>query len=140
MLGPGTTPCWLQAPPTPLTVTSPTATEGVSGAYTDPAPSTTTPGDPSAASPSIQPTPGAITWAVDGTGHSNALGDTAVASGYDPSIMAAATSTCIGGVTTGYAVPTMVGTMSAVGSPIHPAVGSSIMAITSRSATSEGAP
>ena len=41
---------------------------------------------------------------------------------------------------TGYIVPATVGSMSAVGSPVHLAVGSGIAAITGCSATSEGAP
>ena len=54
--------------------------------------------------------------------------------------MATTTSTCVHGVTTGYATPTMVGTTSAVGSPIRPAVSSGIAAITGCSATTKGAP
>ena len=77
---------------------------------------------------------------VDGIGRAGALGAAAVAPGYDPSVTAAATSTGIGRVMTSNAAPTVVGTTSAAGSPIRPTVGSDIAAITSCSATSEGAP
>jgi len=54
--------------------------------------------------------------------------------------MAATTSTCVGGVMTGCVVPTTVGAKSAVGSLIHPTIGSDITTITGCSTTFEGAP
>jgi len=103
-------------------------------------PSTMTPRDPSAMSLSAQPEPGAVAWATDGTGRADASGDATVAHGYDQSITAAATSTGIGGVTTGCVAPTMVGATSAVGSPVHPAIGSGITAVIGCSVMSEGDP
>ena len=82
------------------TRTPPSAMEGISGADTNLSPITTTPGDPSAASPFIQPMPGAVAWAADGKSCANASGNAAVAPGYDPSITAATTSTCVSGVMT----------------------------------------
>ena len=118
----------------------PPATEGVSSADANLSPSTMTPGDPPAVSPSIRPVLGAIAWAIDGMDHAIASGDVAVAHGYDPSVLATATTTYVGGVMTGYIAPTMFGDTSAVSSPVCPTVGSGIMAITSCSTTSEGAP
>ena len=56
----------------------------------------------------------------------------------DPSITGAATSTCIGGVMTGYDTTATVGTTSAVRSSVHPVVDSGIMAVTGCSATAKG--
>ena len=103
----------------------------------DPSPGTTTPRDPSDTSPSVWPMPGAVAWAADGAGRAGALGAAAVAPSYDQSITDAATCTYVGGVMTGSIAPTTVGAMSAVGSPIRPAVSSAIAAITSCSVTSE---
>ena len=114
--------------------------EGASDVGMNLSPSTTTPGDPSAASPSVWPAPSAVAWATDGMGHANALGNAAVVPGYDPSIMTAATSTCIGGVTTGCVTPATVGATSAVGSPVLPTIGSVITAVTGCSMMSEGDP
>ena len=63
-----------------------------------------------------------------------------VAPGYDPPIMAVATSTYVGGVPIGYVTPATVGTTSAVGSTARPVVGNGIVAIVGCSATSKGAP
>ena len=101
---------------------------------------TTTPEDPSAKSPSIQPMLGIVAWDTDGADHVGALGATTVAPGCDPFVTAAATSTCVGGVMTGYVVPAMVGAMSVVGSSIRPTVSSGIAAIAGYSIASEGAP
>ena len=114
--------------------------KGLSDVDADPSPSTMAPRDPSATSPSIQPAPGAVTWATDGMGHADASGTAAVAPGCDPSVTVAATSTCIDGVTIGCVVPTMVGTTSAVGSPICLIVGSSIAIVTGCSMTSKVTP
>ena len=77
---------------------------------------------------------------VDGIGRAGALGAAAVAPGYDPSVMAVATSTYVNRVMTSYATPIMVNAMSVVGSPIRPTIGSGIVVVTGCSATSEGAP
>ena len=102
--------------------------ERISGTDVELSPSTTTPKDPSVASPSVWPAPGAIAWVADGTGHTGASGAAVFAPGYDTSIM------------TGCVAPIMVGATSAVGSPVRPAGSSGIMAIIGCSATSEGAP
>ena len=99
-----------------------------------------TPEDPSIVSPSVQPALGAITWAADGSGRAKAIGDPAVAPGCDPSVTVAATSTYIGGVKTGYVMPTTVGATRAVDSAVRPAFGSGIAVVTDCSVTSEGAP
>ena len=83
---------------------------------------------------------GAAAWVANGTGWSDTLADAVVTPGYDPSVMGAATSTCIGGVTTGCAAPVMVGTMSTIGSPVRPIIMSGTAAITDCSTTTEGAP
>ena len=114
--------------------------EGVRGADMNRSPSTTTPGDSSAMSPSVRPTPGAVAWATDGMGHANTSGNAVVTPSYDPFITVAATSTCISGVMTSCVVPTTVGAMSAVGSLVCPVVGNGIMAISSCSVMSEGDP
>ena len=106
--------------------------KGVSGADVDLSPSTVTLGDPSAASPSVRPTPGAVTWATNGMGRASASGAAAVVPGYDPSITTAATFAYIDGVMTGYVMPAMVGATSMVSS--------GIMVITGCSTTSEGTP
>ena len=63
-----------------------------------------------------------------------------IAPSYDPPIIVAATSTYIGGVMTSCVAPTTVGAMSAVGSPIHPIVGSGVATIVGCSTTSKGVP
>ena len=65
--------------------------EGASGVGANLSPSTMTPGDPSAVSPSVRPMPGAVAWATDGMGRANASGDAAVKPSYDTSIRAATT-------------------------------------------------
>jgi len=83
---------------------------------------------------------GVVAWTTNGMGRTGALGAAAVAPRYAPSVTAAATSTCIGRVTTGCAAPATVDATRMVGSPIHPTVGSGIAAITSYCTTSKGAP
>lgn len=114
--------------------------EGASGAGANLSPSTMTPEDPSVASPSVRPVPGAVAWATDGMGCANASGNTAVTPGCDPSITAAATSTCIGGFMIGYVVPTTVSATSAVDSLVCLAVGNGIAALTGYSTMFEGNP
>ena len=115
----------------------PPVMEGVSGADANLSPSTTTPENPSATSPSVQPAPAIIAWATDGTGHAadgtGHLGDAIVASSCDPSVMVVATSTYIGWVMTSYIKPITIGAMSVVGSVVRPAIGSGITPITSYS-------
>jgi len=55
-------------------------------------------------------------------GRANAFGNAVVTPGYDPSVMAATTSACVGGVTIDCVAPATVGTTDAVGSPFHPTV------------------
>jgi len=105
----------------------------------DSSPCTMTFGDPSTVSPSVRPMPDAVTSVVDGTGHDSSLDTATIAPGYDPPIIAATTSTYVGGVWTGYITPATVGAMSAVGSPICLVVSSSIATIVGCSATPEGA-
>ena len=90
--------------------------------------------------PSVWPTLGIVAWAINGMDHANALGNTMVAPRCDPSVMTATISTYVGGVTIGCIMPTTVGAMSMVGSPVCPAVGSGIAAITGCSMMSEGDP
>ena len=118
------------------TGTPPLAMEGVSGMDIDPSPCTTTFGDPSAVSPSVQSTPDS--YATDGAGRTGNLGTAMIAPDCD--LPATAAATCTGGVMTGYAVPITVGATSVISSPIHPVVGSSITAIAGCSATSKGIP
>ena len=73
-------------------------------------------------------------------GRASASGAAAVAPGYDPSIMAAATSSCVGGVMTGCVAPATVSATSVVGSPVCPIIISGTAAITGCSAIAEGAP
>ena len=122
------------------TGTPPPVTEGVSGVDANLSPSTMTLRDPSAMSPSIQPTPGTVAWATDGTGHANTSGDAAVVPGYDPSVTATTTSTYVDGAMTSCVTPTTVDATSSVGSPIHPTSDSGIVAIIGCSATSKGGP
>ena len=63
-----------------------------------------------------------------------------IAPGYDLPITAATTTTCIGGVMTGYVAPTVVDAMSVVDSPICPIVGSGVATIVGHSVSSKGAP
>ena len=91
-------------------------------------------------SPYIQPMPDAVTWAIDGMGRGDSSGTATIAPGYDPLVTATATSTCVGGVLTGYVMPTMVGATSVVGSPIHPIADSGIASIVGCSVASEGIP
>ena len=84
--------------------------------------------------------PGIVAWATDGTGRAGASGDTAVVPGYDPSIMAVATSTYVGGVTTGCVAPTTISATSAIGNPVCHAISSSIVAINDCSVMSKGDP
>ena len=99
-----------------------------------------TPRDPSLTSATVWPMPGTVAWATNGTGRAGASDATVVVLGYDPSIMAAATSTYVGGVTTDCVVPTTVGATSTVGSPVRPAIDSGITAITGCFVTFEGTP
>ena len=82
----------------------------------------------------------AVTWAADGTGHTSSSGTATIAPRYDLPITVAAAFACISGVLTGCVMPSMVGTVSAVSSPIRPIVSNGITAIASYSATSEGIP
>ena len=118
----------------------PLVTEGVGGVDMNLPPSTMTPRDPSAMSPSIRPTPSTIAWAANGMGRADALGDVVVAPDYDPCVTATASSTYVDGVMTGCTTSIAVDATSAVGSPIRPVVGSSITNITGYSVTSKGAP
>ena len=111
----------------------PSVMEGASGAGTNLSPSTTTPGDPSATSPSVRPAPGTVAWAADGTGRANASCNAALTPDYDPYVTATTTSTYVSGVMTGCV-------MSAVDSPVRPAIDSGITAITGCFVTFEGTP
>ena len=96
--------------------------------------------DPSAASPSVRPTLGAVTWANGGTDHATTSGTATVASDYVLPITVAATTTYIGRASTGGVVPIAVSTTSASSSSIRPDVGSGIASLTGCLATSKGVP
>ena len=98
----------------------------------------TTPGDPSAVSPSIRPMSSAVTWAAGGVGRTATLGAATVASGYGPPITAATTSVCVGGASFGYVTLATVGATSMVGSSDRPVVGSGTASIAGSSVTFEG--
>ncbi|XP_066373723.1 uncharacterized protein [Miscanthus floridulus] len=94
--------------------------EGVSGTGTDLSPTTTTSGDPSATSPSVQPTSGTVAWAVGGASCATTLGAAMVASGCGLPVTAAATSTCVSEALISCVAPTVDGTTSAEGSSVCP--------------------
>ena len=73
-------------------------------------------------------------------GRAGSSGATTIAPSCDPRVTAAATSTCVGGVTTGCVAPTVVGATSEVGSYVRLVISSGITLIVGYSATSEGAP
>ena len=63
-----------------------------------------------------------------------------IAPGCDPPVIATVATAYVDGVLIGCIVPTIIGATSAVGSPVHPIIGSSITAIASYSAACEGIP